>query len=153
MQIVSVCLSGMAPGVSVLDIHTPKRIHPNDVSLTLPWDWHFGFLMKHLDNCWMNCHVIWCRYSWYPEFSEPLTFLQALPASQSFHSSSEITQHLQDGLEQNFVWTFVPVPGLWYWACWLSDFAYWDTCWNGAIIYVIIYTCAQRCNSSKHHSA
>ncbi len=45
------------------------------------------------------------------DFDDPLTFLLVSPADQSFNFSSEMSQHLLDGLAQNMAATFMGPTG------------------------------------------
>ncbi len=75
-------------------------------------------LVLHFDlnNCWIDFHEIPFRHSCSTEdesywLNDPPTFSLAPPACQMLYLSSEISQHLLDGLAQATVHTFMPPKG------------------------------------------
>lgn len=47
------------------DNHGPKSM--NHFPSVPPWGWHLCFRVKCLNNYRMDCHELWCRYSFSPE--------------------------------------------------------------------------------------
>lgn len=91
-----------------------------NLTLVIPWlplCYHqqidfFVFLMKCLNNYWVDCHSIWYRYSWFQiQIQMPPNFSIALAeGTKNFHILRNISTFTR--LVQHFVQTFV-VPGGW----------------------------------------
>lgn len=117
------------------DIHCSQRVYPSDFSgaLIFPLITPAGLAFSEKSNLaraasgvatgmaisiwvnwsglkylidWRDCCEICYRYPWCPE-DDALTFPLVPPASQIFHVSCEISQHLLGQLVENTVQTFM----------------------------------------------
>ncbi len=72
----------------------PQKLNPTDFGdpLNLPvvpsCGSHFWFLVKCLDNLWVDCHEIWFTRLW--TFGDPSTFHPAPPSRQHFNLSNTL---------------------------------------------------------------
>lgn len=76
---------------------------------------------KYLSNCWMYCHEILYRHSWFPEAKPPWLlwssdFSSSITSRLTFLFDSETSQPLLDVLQQNTVHSWSPrAKSSWLW--------------------------------------